>query len=76
MNDVALQRQIDELAKELRYAADTRQSELEELRARVDRIRVEMAALRMALESLLPSFPEAFQRALEKARYEVNPEVD
>ena len=76
MNDVALQKQIDELSKELRYAAEANQSELEELRARVDRIRIEMAAFRMALESALPSFSEEFRRALEEARYEVNPEVD
>jgi hypothetical protein len=35
-----------------------------------------MAAFRMALESLLPSFPEEFPRVYEKARYEVNAEAD
>jgi predicted nucleic acid-binding Zn-ribbon protein len=76
MNDVALQKQIDELTKEIRFAADASQTRLEDLRAQVDRIRIEMAAFRMALESLQPSFSEEFQQALEKARYEVDPESD
>ncbi|MCF8061758.1 MAG: hypothetical protein K9M82_04510 [Deltaproteobacteria bacterium] len=76
MNDVALQKQIDELAEEVSLAGDYTQAGLEELRARVDRIKLEIVALRMALDAALPSFSTEYERSFEKARLEVNPESD
>lgn len=76
MNDVALQKQIDKLTNELRLAGDTTQGQLEELRASVDRIKLEIAALQMYLDSTLDSFSEEIPRFREQARLEVNPDTD
>jgi len=76
MNQTALQKQLDELNRELRYAGDAVDKRLIGLRAEIDRLKIDMAALAKFLESKYPEFPNEFDRIRNETRLEVDPEFE
>lgn len=76
MNDVALQKQINKLAQELKFSGENTEDRLIQLRADIDRCKLKVEALRRFLESAFPSFTSQFNDILEQVRQEVNPESD
>jgi hypothetical protein len=76
MNDAALVEQINRLQKELSLAGAATDKKLLELRVEVDRLRLEMTALKTFLCTAFPSFEEQFPQILARTIQEVNPEFD
>ena len=74
MNQVALQKQLEELTRELRHSGEAVEKRLFGLRTEFDRLKVEMAALTRFLESKHPEFSDEIQRLRREAVREVNPE--
>lgn len=74
MNKMALEEQISSLRKELSLSGTEIDNKLLELRADVDRIKLELAALRAFLGAVNPSFEEQFPQILARTIQEVDPE--
>ncbi|BCR05608.1 hypothetical protein DESUT3_26770 [Desulfuromonas versatilis] len=76
MNEIALEERISRLEKELLLASDDTERRVFELRMEVDRLKLEVAALRNFLGTVNPSFAEQFPQILDQTIREVNPESD
>jgi len=74
MNEIALQEQLARLLKEQTLAAGQTDDRLLELRVEVDRLKIELAAVKTFLAAANPSFAEQFPQVLARAIEEVNPE--
>lgn len=76
MNDVALQKEIKRIADELRLSGEFAENRFIELKAEVDRLKLEIAALSRFLERTVPSFNRDFPAVREQVFQEVDPEAD
>ncbi len=76
MNQIALEEQIARLQKEICLGGSEVEKRLLELRAEVDRVRLEMAAVKQFLGTAYPAFTEQFPHILARVVEEVNPEFD
>jgi hypothetical protein len=76
MNQIALEEQISRLEKELRLGGSQVDERFLEFRAELDRLRLEVAAIKNFLATANPSFRESFPQILERTIEEVNPEFD
>ncbi len=76
MNEIALDERITRLQKELRLTADETERRMLDLRVEVDRLKLEVAALKNFLGTVNPSFMEQFPQILDQTIREVNPESD
>lgn len=76
MNLVALQKELDRVERELRLSGDLTDARWIELKADIDKIKLEIAALSRFLEGAVPSFARDFPELREKILREVNPEVE
>jgi hypothetical protein len=74
MNLIALDEQLSRLEKELRLGGEQTDNRLLDLRVEVDRLKLDMAALKTFLGSAFPSFAEQFPQILERTVHEVDPE--
>jgi hypothetical protein len=74
MNEVALQRQIDELFKELKYAGENVATRLTDLRADMDRMKLDMAALMKYMKSNIEYFDQKYRDTWEETARKINPE--
>lgn len=75
MNEIALEEKINRLQKGLQYAEDETERSLLELRVEVDRLRLELTALKDFMMVSNPSFAELFPHILDKTIHEVDPEA-
>jgi hypothetical protein len=76
MNEIALQEQLARLQNELKLAGGDTDRRLLELRVEVDRLKLELAALKTFLAAASPSFAEQFPQVLARTIEEVNPEFE
>ncbi|MFA5517257.1 MAG: hypothetical protein WDA20_13330 [Desulfuromonadales bacterium] len=76
MNQMALEKQITRLQKEIRLGGSEVETRLLELRAEVDRVRLEMSAVKLFLGAAYPAFNEQFPQILARVVAEVNPEFE
>ena len=76
MNLVALQKEIERMSTALRMSGDLTDSRLMEMKAEIDTIKLEIAALNRFLEQTLPSFARTYPDIKETIFREVNPEID
>jgi hypothetical protein len=76
MNQVALEERITRLEKELLRGGVQADQQLLALRADIDRLRLELSAVRQFLGVVYPSFEEQFPQILSRTIQEVNPEFD
>jgi hypothetical protein len=74
MNSIALEEQVARLEKEIRLGGVEVEQRLLELRAEVDRVRLEVAAVKLFLGAAYPAFKEQFPQILARVIEEVNPE--
>lgn len=75
MNEIALEEKINRLQKGVLFAGVETERSLLELRIEVDRIRLELTALKNFMKISNPSFAEQFPQILEKTIHEVDPET-
>lgn len=75
MNEVALEKEIKRIANELRLSGELADSRFVELKAEVDRLKLDIASLIRFLEQTAPSFAGDFPVIREKILQEVNPEL-
>lgn len=76
MNEVALQKQIEELESELRLSGEFTNRRLLDMKAEMDRLKLELTVLARFLEREMPSFTRDFQSIREEVFQEVDPEID
>ena len=76
MNDTALQKQIDQIERELRLSGEALDSRNLEVRADIDRIKLEIAALKKFLKTALPDFEERYREIFSRTVEEVDPESE
>jgi hypothetical protein len=76
MNEIALQEQLARLQNELKLAGGEADKRLLELRVEMDRLKIELAALKNFLAAANPSFAEQFSQVLARTIEEVNPEFE
>lgn len=76
MNEIVLQQELERLQKERKLAAAETDRQLLELRVEVDRLKLELAALKSFLAAANPSFAEQFPQVLARTIEEVNPEFE
>lgn len=76
MNQLAVQEEIGRLQKELRIGGAETEQRILDLRADVDRIRIEVEAIKIFLSTVNPAFREQFPQILARTIEEVNPEFD
>lgn len=76
MNQVALEEQVSRLEKEVRLGGNQVDERFLELRADLDRLRLEMTAIKKFLGDVNPSFRELFPQILERTIETVNPEFE
>jgi len=76
MNESAMGEWVNRLRKELSLSSAETEKQLLELRVELDRVRLEVAALKTFLSAAYPSFCEQFPQILEKTIQEVDPESD
>ena len=74
MNQIALEEQISRLQKEVRFGGAEVEQRFLELRAEVDRVRLELAAVKRFLGIAYPAFNQEFPQILARVIEEVNPE--
>lgn len=76
MNELAVQQQMARLEKEIRFAGSETDRSLLDLRVEVDRLKLELRALKTFLGAVNPSFGEQFPQILAQTIQEVDPESD
>jgi hypothetical protein len=76
MNDIALEKRINQLARDLQLSGEAIDSKFLELRAEIDRTKLEIVALKKFLGAAIPSFSERFPDVLKQTIMEVDPESD
>lgn len=76
MNQVALEERIMRLEKELLQGGRQAEQRLLDLRAEMDRLRLELSAVRQFLGVVYPTFTEEYPQILSRTIQEVNPEFD
>lgn len=74
MNQVALEEQLSRLEKEIRLGGAEVDERFLDLRADLDRLHLEMTAVKTYLETAFPTFREQFPQILARTIQEVNPE--
>jgi hypothetical protein len=74
MNDVALEKKIRQIAEELRLSGEFADGRFIELKAEVDLLTLEIAALARFLEREIPSFKRDFPPLRRQVFQEVDPE--
>jgi len=74
MKEIALEEKINRLQKGMQFAGVETDRCLLELRLEVDRLRLELTALKNFMKASNPSFAEQFPQILEKTIHEVDPE--
>ncbi|WP_432820950.1 hypothetical protein [Trichloromonas sp.] len=75
MREIALEEKISLLQKGMQFAGVETDRCLLELRLEVDRLRLELTALKNFMKASNPSFAEQFPLILEKTIHEVDPET-
>jgi hypothetical protein len=76
MNQLAIEEQLARLEKEFRIGGSETEERFLDLRAEVDRMHLEMAAVKKFLGTVFPVFEEQFPQILSRTIEEVNPEFD
>lgn len=76
MNGFAMNEEVARLQKELSLSGAETDKRLLDLRVEVDRLRLEMAALKTFLGAAYPSFGEQFPQILAQTIQDVDPESD
>lgn len=76
MNDIALQKQIDQIAKELRLSDEAIDGRILQLRAEIDYLNLQMIALKRFLKSVFSDFEGKFPEILEQTLAQENPEAE
>lgn len=76
MNEIALREELARLQKELTLAGGETDRRLLELRVEMDRLKIELAALKNFLAAANPSFAEQYPQVLARTIEEVNPEFE
>ena len=76
MNLVALQKEIDRMGTELRLSGDLTDSRIMEIKIEIDKLKLEIAALKGFLEQTLPTFARTYPDIKDEIFREVNPEMD
>jgi hypothetical protein len=76
VNQLAIEEQIARLQKELSIGGTETEERLLDLRAEVDRIHLELAAIKKFLGTVFPVFEEQYPQILSRTIEEVNPEFD
>lgn len=76
MNEIALREELTRLQNELKLTGGETDRRLLELRVEVDRLKIELAALKNFLAAANPSFAEQFPHVLARTIEEVNPEFE
>lgn len=76
MNLVALEKELDRVSRQLSLAGDANDARFIEMKAEIDKVKLEIAALNSFLEQAIPSFARDFPVVREKIFREVNPEVE
>lgn len=76
MNLVALEKELDRVSRQLSHSGDLNDARYIEMKAEIDQIKLEIAALNRFLEQAIPSFAPDFPVIREKVFREVNPEVE
>ncbi len=74
MNPLAIEEEIARLQKELSIGGAATEQRILELRAEVDRIHLELAAIKSFLGTVFPAFEEQYPQILSRTIEEVNPE--
>jgi hypothetical protein len=74
MKEIAIEEKINLLEKGMQFAGTETDRCLLELRLEVDRLRLELTALKNFMKVSNPSFAEQFPQILETTIYEVDPE--
>lgn len=75
MNLVALQKELDRVSREISLSGDLTDSRFIEIKAEIDEVKLEIAALSRFLEQTFPSFARDFPKIREEVVHDVNPEV-
>ncbi len=76
MNQVGLEEEINRLQKELQLSGGDVDRRLLDLRVEIDRLRLELTAIRKFLGAANPAFAEMYPRILEQTIQEIDPELD
>lgn len=76
MNEVALQKEIKRIADELRLSGEFAESRFIEMKAELDHLKLEIAALSRFLERTVPTFNRDFPAVRAQVFQEVDPEAD
>jgi hypothetical protein len=74
MNQNALEERLIRLEKELRLGGEQAENRFLELRVEIDRMKLDLAAVKTFLGSAFPSFSEQFPQILERTVQEIDPE--
>lgn len=76
MNLVALEKEIERLAEELRLSGEYADGRFIDVRAEIDRVKLEVEALRRFLERAFPSFGPDLERIKTEIVQEFDPEFE
>jgi len=76
MNLVALQKEIDRMAEELRLSGEFTDTRFMDVRAELDRVRLEVEVFKRVLEKAIPSFARDFEQTKKEMVQEFNPEIE
>lgn len=76
MNELAVKEMVERLRKEVAVAGAQTDGRLLDLRVEVDRLRLELTALKTFLGTAFPAFREQFPQILAETIQNVDPESD
>lgn len=76
MNEKAVQEELSRLRNQLKVSGEEADKKVLDLRVELDRLKIEIVALKGFLSSANPSFSEEFPRILARTIEEVNPEFE
>ncbi len=76
MKEIALEEEIHRLGKELRLAGSENEMARLELRVQIDRLRLELTALKAFLNAANPTFAEQFPQILADTIQNIDPEAN